>query len=72
MLSDLQQRKLTVAFNTYDTDGNGVLEEQDFVQRAAKVVAARNAGPGSPTYDWAYNKWMNNRKAPKVGRCKPR
>ena len=58
MLSELQKRKLTVVFNTYDTDGNGVLEEQDFVQRVAKVVAPRNAEPGSPTYDWAYNKWM--------------
>ena len=58
MLSDLQKRKLTVGFNTYDTDGNGVIEEQDFVERAAKVVAARNAGPGTKIYDWAYNKWM--------------
>lgn len=58
MLSDLQKRKLTVAFNTYDTDGNGVIEKQDFVERVAKVVAPRNAGPGSEIYDWAYNKWM--------------
>ena len=58
MLSDLQKRKFTRYFNAYDADGNGVLEGQDFELHAGKVVAARNAEPGSPTYNWAYNKWM--------------
>lgn len=58
MLSELQKRKLTVYFRSIDSDGNGVIQKTDFEQHAGYVVAARNAAPGSPTYNWVYNKWM--------------
>lgn len=58
MLSDLQKKKLTVYFNSLDADRNAVIQKQDFEQHVGYVVAARNAEPGSATYNWVYNKWM--------------
>jgi Ca2+-binding EF-hand superfamily protein len=37
-LAELQKRKLKVAFESYDFDGNGVLDKQD-IERAASQTS---------------------------------
>jgi hypothetical protein len=49
MLSDLQKRKLTVAFQLYDIDGDGYIEREDFIGFADEMALAFNvtAAPGA-------------------------
>jgi hypothetical protein len=49
MLSDLQKRKLTVAFQLYDVDKDGYLEQEDFLGFADQMAFAFNAkaAPGA-------------------------
>lgn len=46
MLSDLQKRKFTVAFQLYDVDDDGYLERKDFIGFANRVAEAFN--PNAP------------------------
>lgn len=50
MLSDLQQRKISRLFDTFDADGNGYLEEADTERVAKRLAAARGWAEDSPAY----------------------
>jgi hypothetical protein len=49
MLSDLQKRKLSLAFQLYDIDGDGYIEREDFIGFADEMALAFNvtAAPGA-------------------------
>lgn len=46
--SEFLDRKLARRFRTYDTDGDGFIEREDFVQAAARTGEAFGHGPESP------------------------
>jgi Ca2+-binding EF-hand superfamily protein len=47
-VSEFLDRKLARRFRTYDTDGDGFIEREDFVQAAARMGEAFGHGPDSP------------------------
>jgi Ca2+-binding EF-hand superfamily protein len=51
MLTDLQTRKLTRMFNTYDADHSGSLEFADFEAQFNNLAQMRGIASDSPEYD---------------------
>jgi Ca2+-binding EF-hand superfamily protein len=47
-ISAFLDRKLTRRFRTYDTDGDGFVEREDFVQAASRLGEEFGHGPDSP------------------------
>lgn len=58
MLSSLQTKKLTNLFNLYDTDGNGLLEESDYVRVAQNAARAIGYQPDTAEYATLYAGYM--------------
>ena len=58
MLSALQTKKLTNLFNLYDVDGNGQLEESDYVRVAQNAARAIGYQPGTAEYNTLYAAYM--------------
>lgn len=58
MLSELQIKKLTRLFNIFDTDGNGVLEKNDFEKIVANFLNLYNVKPGTLTYKDLSKKYL--------------
>jgi len=52
MLSELQTKKLTYYFHTFDVDKNGVLEKSDFDRIVNGVAEAYNITQDSETYQY--------------------
>lgn len=50
MASDLQRRKVTRVFRAMDVNGDGLLEEADFVALTERWARIRDAAPGSPEH----------------------
>ncbi|MBT9317025.1 EF-hand domain-containing protein [Leptothoe spongobia] len=48
MLTDIQTRKLTKLFHLYDTNGDGVLVQQDFIALATRLAEFHQEGQSSP------------------------
>jgi Ca2+-binding EF-hand superfamily protein len=51
MLTDLQKRKLTQMFHTYDADHSGYLEFADFEAQFVNLAQMTGISSGSPEYD---------------------
>lgn len=47
-LAEIQKRKLKVAFESYDFDGNGVLDIQDLERAAVQTSKIKDLKPGTP------------------------
>ncbi len=50
-LAELQKRKLKIAFEGYDFDGSGVLDEKDIERVVSKTSTIRGIQAGSPDYE---------------------
>lgn len=50
MASELQRRKVVRVFRAMDANGDGLLEEADFVALTERWAEIRDAGPGSPEH----------------------
>ena len=48
MLSPFQQKKMVALFGMFDADGNGVIEQADFVKVGQNIADARQMKAGSP------------------------
>ena len=57
MLTQLQQRKMTRLFSVYDTDQNGYIEQQDYLQIAENFARLRDLRPGSEDYQKLQSKF---------------
>ena len=51
MASEFQRRKVTTVFDAMDDDGNGFLEEDDFVALTARWTGLRGGPADSPEHD---------------------
>ncbi len=58
MLTPLQTKKLTNLFKLYDTDGNGHLDESDYVRVAQNAANAIGYQPGTAEYNTLYTSYM--------------
>ena len=50
-LTDFQKHKFTLLFNMRDTDGNGVVEAEDFDLVTERVATAKGWSPGTTEYE---------------------
>ena len=51
MLTDVQKQKLAHLFNVMDSDGNGIVEWDDFERIADNIASTRDLEPGSQEYE---------------------
>lgn len=50
-LAELQKRKLQIAFEGYDFDGSGALDDKDIERVVSQTSKIRGLEPGSPDYE---------------------
>ncbi|MFG2651289.1 EF-hand domain-containing protein [Streptomyces sp. NPDC048436] len=62
-ISAFLDRKLTRRFQTYDSDGDGYIEQQDFTSAVARMAEAFGHGPDSPArrrlHDLSQQLWFH-------------
>jgi juvenile hormone diol kinase len=66
MITNFQEKKLTKLFKFWDANGNGVLDEPDYMQVAQRLSAERGWAPGTPEHDFLHQKlhedWLEAKK----------
>jgi Ca2+-binding EF-hand superfamily protein len=60
MPSDVMTKKCDRSFDMFDADGNGVLEEKDFVSLAASIAQAAGLPAGSPKEVTLMREWRGS------------
>jgi len=62
MISELQKRKLTAFFNTFDANRNGFIEVQDIEAIVINLTKIRHEVVGSVVYNFLHTKYMEDWK----------
>ncbi|MBD2347072.1 hypothetical protein [Anabaena subtropica] len=59
-LSELQKRKLKVEFQSYDLDGDGAINQDDFEGLAAQIARVTGIKSGASEYEQLKSEYQNN------------